>query len=324
MANATLSNQATSQTTTDTTSNSTSYHLNPAMRHDFVFFFDVTDGNPNGDPDAANSPRIDIETSQGLVTDGAIKRKIRNFIEAQGGQNGDMRNKIYVQGDEALVTKHKRAYEALGLTSTGTKQRRDDVAAARAWMCANFYDVRMFGAVMAVGVNVGRVHGPLQITFARSVDPIAPAEITITRAAITREEDMDVVIDDEGKATGGKETEMGRKSIIPYGLYKAYGFFTPAHAAATGVTSEDLTLLWTALLQMWEVDRSSARGFMATRGLYIFSHELPLGSAPAHKLFDRIQVAHKPEVQAPRSFSDYTISTGDDPLPAGVYLTNLA
>jgi CRISPR-associated protein Csd2 len=292
-------------------------------RHDFVLLFDVTDGNPNGDPDAGNMPRVDPETMQGLVTDVAIKRKVRDWVDATRG--GESRFKIYVQsGGEALNARHRRAYEALGIESTGVKQARSDVQKAREWMCQNFYDVRVFGAVMTTGVNCGQVRGPVQITFARSVDPIVPLDLSITRVAVTREEDTEVVVaEDGGEATGGKQTEMGRKALVPYGLYRAHGFFNPHFAKQTGVSNEDLGLMWQALQQMWDLDRSAARGMMACRGLYVFSHNSSLGNAPAHQLFERITVARKPEVKAPRAFADYAVQVDEANLPEGVSLTRL-
>jgi CRISPR-associated protein Csd2 len=210
------------------------------------------------------------------------------------------------------------------LTSTGSKQKRDDQGKARAWMCANFFDIRMFGAVMTTGVNCGQVRGPIQITFGRSIDPVVPLDISITRVAVTREEDAKVVAGaDGGDATGGKQTEMGRKALVPYGLYRAYGFFNPHFAAQTGATDEDLALVWQALAQAWDMDRSASRGMMACRGLYIFSHASPLGNAPAHKLFERIAVTRKPTVTAPRFFTDYAVKADAGSLPDGVTLSAL-
>ncbi|MGH2718254.1 MAG: type I-C CRISPR-associated protein Cas7/Csd2 [Actinomycetota bacterium] len=290
-------------------------------RHDFVLLFEVTDGNPNGDPDAGNLPRVDPETMNGLVTDVAIKRKVRDWVDAAHGDGA--RFKIYVQsGGEALNSKHQRAYDDLHMKSTGAKQKKEDVTAARAWMCENFYDVRVFGAVMTTGVNCGQVRGPVQITFARSLDPIVPLDVSITRVAVTRAEDANVVVSEEGEGSAGKQTEMGRKSLVPYGLYRAYGFFNPHFAATTGVSDEDLQLFWEALQRMWDLDRSSARGMMACRGLYVFSHDSALGNAPAQQLFDRIGVIRRPDVVAPRAFSDYQVTVRND-LPAGVSLTEL-
>ncbi len=291
-------------------------------RHDAVLLFDVTDGNPNGDPDAGNLPRVDPETMQGLVTDVAIKRKVRDWVDMVRGDEG--RFKIYVQSGEALNTKHQRAYNDLGIKSTGTRQKREDTDRATEWMCGNFYDIRMFGAVMTTGVNCGQVRGPLQLTFARSIDPIVPLDVSITRIAITREEDLAVVVSDEGtEATGGKRTEMGRKALVPYGLYRAQVFFNPHFARRSGADDEDLDLFWQALQSMWDLDRSSARGMMACRGLYVFSHENPLGNAPAHELLDRVQVVRKPDVQAPRAFSDYQVTVDKAGLAEGLTLSVL-
>jgi CRISPR-associated protein Csd2 len=296
-------------------------YLDITRRHDFVYLFDVSDGNPNGDPDAGNLPRVDPETMQGLVTDVAIKRKVRDWVDLARGDEG--RFKIYVQsGGEALNALHKRAYEALGLTSTGAKQAKEDIDRAREWMCANFYDIRVFGAVMTTGVNAGQVRGPIQLTFARSIDPIVPLDLSITRVAVTREEDARVVVTEEG-GVGGKQTEMGRKALVPYGLYRAHGFFNPHFAHRTGVTEEDLELFWQALQQMWDLDRSASRGLMACRGLYVFTHESRLGNAPAQQLFERVRVYRKPEVLAPRSFYDYQVEVNDADLPKGVTLTRL-
>lgn len=281
-------------------------HTDASKRHDAVLLFDVTDGNPNGDPDAGNLPRVDPETMQGLVTDVAIKRKIRDYVDALRGDQG--RYKIYVQDKGvALNTRHREAYDAEGITSVGTKQPRKDVETARAWMCGNFYDIRTFGAVMSTGVNAGQVRGPVQITFSRSIDQIIPLDLSITRVAITKEEDAAVVVGDDGTGKGGKNTEMGRKALVPYGLYRGSIFISPQQAAQTGFSGDDLELLWEALVRMWDFDRSAARGLMACRGLYVFSHENPYGNAPAHKLLDLIPrpVA---STKAPRSFSDYDVN----------------
>ena len=295
-------------------------YLDAKRRHDFVMFFDVTDGNPNGDPDAGNMPRVDPETMQGLVTDVCIKRKIRDWVDALRGDEGAY--KIYVQSGEALNTKHMRAYDALELTSTGSKQDAETVDKARAWMCQNFYDIRTFGAVMTTGVNCGQVRGPVQFTFARSIDPVVAMDVTITRVAVTREEDAQVVVSEDGK-TSGKQTEMGRKAIVPYGLYRMHGFFNPHFAAQTGFSDEDLKLLWQALQQMWDLDRSAARGMMACRGLYIFSHASKLGDAPAHQLFERIEARRRAGVDVPRSFGDYDVHIDEQELPEEVTLSQL-
>jgi len=304
----------------DTTA--TSIVADAGKRHDAVLYFDVADGNPNGDPDAGNLPRVDPETMQGLVTDVAIKRKIRNFVDELRGT--EERFKIYVQDKgDALNTLHQRAYDDLGLKTTGTKQARSDVDQARKWMCRNFFDIRTFGAVMTTGVNAGQVRGPVQLTFSRSIDPIVPLDLSITRVAITRREDAEYVVGDDGKGTGGKETEMGRKALVPYGLYRCHLFFSPQQAKETGFDNDDLALLWDALVRMWDFDRSASRGMMACRGLYVFTHESPYGNAPAHKLLERVCADRRPGVVAPRSFQDYELRVDDAELPAGVTLTRL-
>lgn len=295
-------------------------YLDINRRQDFILFFDVQDGNPNGDPDAGNMPRVDPETMQGLVTDVALKRKVRDWVDAMKGDEGNY--KIYVQSGEALNTKHQRAYDALDLESTGSKQNPQDVDEARAWMCQNFYDIRTFGAVMTTGVNCGQVRGPVQMTFARSLDPIVPMDVTITRVAVTKAEDSQVVVNEEGE-TSGKQSEMGRKSIVPYGFYRAHGFFNPYFAEKTGFSPEDLELFWKALQLMWDLDRSAARGMMACRGLYVFSHESPLGNAPAHQLFDTVKARLDPEVSIPRAFSDYEIIIKEESLPEQVVINKL-
>jgi len=298
-------------------------YLDPERRHDFVLLFDVTDGNPNGDPDAGNLPRVDPETMQGLVTDVCIKRKVRNWVDIARGDQG--RYKIYVQDKGiALNTLHQRAYEELGIESTGTKQKREDVDKARQYMCDNFYDVRAFGAVMTTGVNCGQVRGPMQLTFARSIDPIVPLDLSITRVAITRPEDAEVSVSEQGQTSGGKVTEMGRKAIVPYGLYRGHGFFNPYLARQTGLDAADLEIFWEALQRMWDYDRSASRGMMACRGLYVFSHQNSLGNAPAHVLLERITVSSKTEGNAvPRSFSAYVVQVGEGDLPEGVELSVL-
>ncbi|GAA3472246.1 type I-C CRISPR-associated protein Cas7/Csd2 [Nonomuraea roseola] len=283
-----------------------SVHLDPARKHDFVFLFDVRDGNPNGDPDAGGMPRTDPETGHGLVTDVAIKRKIRNMVallnEGMAGYD------IYVEAGVALNAQHERAYAALDLDP---KQRRKSEPEAQQWMCQTFYDVRMFGAVMSTGTKpCGRVQGPMQLTFSRSIDVVLPQEHAITRVTQTRVDDIDK----------GESTEMGNKHMIPYGLYLGYGHFSAPLARRTGVTSQDLETFWRAMVLMFEHDRASTRGEMALRGLYVFSHDDPFGMAPAHELFDRIKAA--PNQPIPRSFADYTVSVGND-LPHGVALTSV-
>lgn len=285
-------------------------------RHDFVLLFDVTDGNPNGDPDAGNLPRVDPETMQGLVTDVCLKRKVRNFVAAS--QAGDGRNKIYVEHHGVLNEQHQRAYTAEKLEPKGTKQDRGTIDVARKWMCNNFFDIRMFGAVMTTGVNCGQVRGPLQLTFARSIDPIVPLDLSITRVAVTRTEDAQ-----GSDGEGGKQTEMGRKALVPYGLYRGHGFYSPGPGEDTGVNTDDLKLFWDALQRMWGLDRSASRGLMSLRGLYVFSHESPYGNAPAHQLFDLIGVKRQNEDKPARFFLDYVVSVNAAALPAGVTLTPL-
>lgn len=311
-------------------------YQDPTKRHDFVYLFDVADGNPNGDPDAGNLPRVDPETMQGLVTDVAIKRKVRDWVSLTRG--AESRYKIYVENSGvALNTKHQRAYEALNIHSTGSKQKRADVDAARAWMREQFYDVRAFGAVMTTGVNCGQVRGPLQLTFARSVDPIVPLDISITRVAITDPKDAEVIETETGAGKGGKVTEMGRKALVPYALYRGNGFFTPHFAtgdtaggspdarlgAGGAFTEQDLALFWEALQRMWDMDHSASRGMLALRGLYIFSHDHARGNAPAHQLLERVHAARRAGVEAPRHFSDYAVTVDASGMPTGVTLTRL-
>ena len=297
-------------------------YIDQGRRHDFVLLFDVTDGNPNGDPDAGNLPRVDPETMQGLVTDVCLKRKVRNWVDATRGEQE--RYKIYVQNRGiALNDLHQRAYTKLSLTSTGSKQRREDVDRARSEMCANFFDIRTFGAVMTTRVNCGQVRGPVQMTFARSIDPVVPLDCSITRVAVTNAEDA-AVIEGEEKEGGGKVTEMGRKSLIPYALYMGYGFVNPYFGKQTGFSQEDLAVLWEALQGMWDLDRSASRGLMACRGLYIFSHTNGLGNAPAHTLFEGITVQRDEEIEAPRKFCHYVVRVKDQKdLPEGVTLSRL-
>jgi CRISPR-associated protein Csd2 len=367
-------------------------HTDPNRRHDFVLLFDVTDGNPNGDPDAGNMPRVDPETMQGLVTDVCLKRKVRNYVLAtQWGENGaEPGYDIYVKERGILNREHQRAYTALqinvgepkqekipsdllqvlvpegapvtlpegfhleegdtedswnlhysGLLDArerqaalnqigedlgkkakdlvskllkGAKSRKPttaEVDSARTWMCQQYFDIRAFGAVMSTGVNCGQVRGPLQMNFARSIDPVIALDLAITRVAVTREEDAN------------KERGMGRKALVPYGLYRAQGFFNAFLGRQTGFSGRDLSLFWEALQNMWDFDRSASRGLMACRGLYIFSHENGLGNAPAHTLFDRIAVRLKDAIPAPRKFCDYAVSVDDQSLPEQVCLTRL-
>ena len=269
----------------------------------------------------SSNVHLDPETMQGLVTDVSVKRKIRNYVDAATDDEDEARNKIYVQHRGVLNSQHRRAYEAIGEEPQGTKQDRETVDKTRAWMCDNFFDIRTFGAVMSTGVNCGQVRGPMQLTFARSLDPVVPMDVSITRVAVTKEEDAKFVTSDEGE-TSGKETEMGRKALVPYGLYRGRGFYNPMLADDTGFDDDDLALFWKALTMGWELDRSASRGLMALRGLCVFSHENPLGNAPAHQLFDQITVEKNDDVDAPRSFDDYAVTVPDDTdLPDGVTLT---
>jgi CRISPR-associated protein Csd2 len=372
-------------------------HLDPSKRHDFILLFDVTDGNPNGDPDGGNMPRTDAETSHGLVTDVCLKRKVRNyistfseyeateeqktrlkiFIEHHGVLNDSIRRAYTEQGlktgkpvtepikDESLIeiireqkhlladaftfndnegddsedvvatlvytgelgdTELKEAYEQMGelyenkavkklidgvVKKAGKPDKnRDNTEKARKWMCENYYDVRMFGAVMSTGLNAGQVRGPIQLTFARSIDPVLPQDLAVTRVAVTDPKDRE------------KLQTIGRKTLIPYGLYQGHGFYSPCLAAQTGVKEIDLKLFWDALMNMWDFDRSASRGLMALRGLHIFSHDNKLGNAPAHVLFDRIQVKLKDPNSVPRKFKDYEVIIQKGEVP-GVTLKSL-
>jgi CRISPR-associated protein Csd2 len=356
-------------------------------RYDFLLLFDVQDGNPNGDPDAGNLPRVDPETGHGLVTDVCLKRKIRNYValaKTDGSRVVASGFDIYVKEMGVLNAQHKLAYDAkkiqLGqpvtdeipeklretlaldvalpegfevvepdeegkapqLTYNGLldkaeqkdalkqikdelgadahkfaadlvkkaksgKATREQVGSAREWMCQKFFDVRTFGAVMSTGVNCGQVRGPVQLTFSRSVDPIVSLEHSITRVAVTREEDA-----------ARKQTEMGRKNTVPYGLYVGHGFVVPPFAAKTGFSTDDLALVWEALEKMFEIDRSAARGLMTTRALIIFEHQNKLGDAPAHKLFDRVQIKRKDPEKPPRRFEDYEVKLDGKPLDATI------
>ena len=287
-------------------------------RYDFVILFDVENGNPNGDPDAGNMPRVDPETGFGLVTDVCLKRKIRNYVEAVKEDAKGYR--IYIKDGVPLNRRDKEALDYLGVDKDLKAAKKDAPALdgkIRDFMCQNFYDIRTFGAVMTTFVkgalNCGQVRGPVQLGFARSIDPILPQEITITRVAITTEADAE-----------SKDTEMGRKHIVPYGLYRAEGFVSANLARkVTGFSQEDLELLWQAILNMFENDHSAARGKMAVRELIVFRHESELGNAPAYKLFDTVSVARKEGVVAPRQYSDYTVSV-DENLPAGVTCQRLS
>jgi len=274
-------------------------------RYDFLFLFDCQDANPNGDPDAGNLPRIDVETGQGLVTDVCLKRKIRNFVALTGsGQDG---KRIYFTEGAVHNLQHKGAFEAIG--ETPAKSVKPEIKdKATAWMCQTYYDVRTFGAVMSTEVNCGQVRGPVQLSFARSIDPIVSSEHAITRTSVTNEKDIE------------KERTMGRKFTIPYGLYKAQGFVNPFLANQTGFTGDDLELLFTALENAFQFDQSAARpaGSMSPRALIIFKHDSALGSSPSHKLFELVTVKKKDGVEVPRSFADYEVKIERESLPKGI------
>lgn len=285
--------------------------FDPTKKHDAIWLFDCTDGNPNGDPDADNMPRTDAETQHGLVSDVCLKRKVRNYIDMLGEmQEQPERYKIYVQEGAILNKLHERAYTALNI-KPDKKNQQAQSSQARSWMCDNFYDIRMFGAVMSTGDYVaGQVRGAVQMTFARSISPVFPLQMAITRCAGTKENE-------------NKENKtMGRKAILLYGLYKNHVFFNPNLAKQTGVNENDLRLFWQALMSCWESDRSASRGLMATRKLIIFTHDSILGNAPSHKLFERLSVCTHPEV-APRSFQDYTIVLNEDKIYENIAVTVL-
>ena len=281
-------------------------------RYDFVYLFDVTNGNPNGDPDAGNLPRTDPDTNHGLVTDVCLKRKVRDYVQLLGRDGCD----IFIQSKRALnpliaeacqaSRQENHAKKGGGWDTSKAKGRSQaDIAELQSWLCRKYFDIRAFGAVLSTGPNAGQVRGPVQFTFARSEEPVQPQEHAITRVA-----DVDK-----------EEGEMGRKAVVPYGLYRMHGFVSAAIAARTGFSEEDLELLWAALKQMFEHDRSTARGEMNARGLFIFKHETQLGNAPSHRLFERVSVARNGDASAPaRKFSDYNVSGASDDLPRGVDL----
>ena len=275
-------------------------------RYDFMFAFDVRDGNPNGDPDAGNMPRTDQETGHGLITDVCLKRKVRNFIQtAMPGKPGF---DIFVKEKAVLNNMIQEACES-------TKDKKDPVDSARLWMCGKYFDIRAFGAVMSTGndskKNAGQVRGPVQMTFARSVDPVMFQEHTITRMAVTNEKDEN------------KERTMGQKFTVPYGLYIAHGFVSPQLAAQTGFSQEDLDIFFKALKNMFDFDHSAARGLMSARRLIVFKHADPLGDAPAWKLFDLVRIAKKTDVEFPRQFADYQVTVDEAGLPHGVTIEKI-
>ena len=286
-------------------------------RNDFVLLFDVKDGNPNGDPDAGNMPRLDAETGHGLVTDVALKRKVRNYVGLVNGCTPPF--DIYIKEKAVLERSHRAAYEAIGATAElagddkdAKKKRKgsaDSVEKARGWICRNFYDVRTFGAVMSTGVNCGQVRGPVQMTFARSLDPIVASEHSITRMAVATEK--------ESESQDGDNRTMGRKHTVPYGLYRSHGFVSAFLARQTGFSADDLALFYKALEDMFEHDRSAARGEMATRGLYVFKHTSDLGNAHAHGLFDKLTVRNTDPAAPARSFGAYEVLYDGQPLAIG-------
>jgi CRISPR-associated protein Csd2 len=268
-------------------------------RYDFAFLFDITDGNPNGDPDAGNLPRVDPETGHGIVTDVCLKRKIRNFVQLTKADTPNYA--IYVREKAVLNQQHQLAYTAKSLDPK--KAKAPDVESVRQWMCENFYDIRTFGAVMSTEINCGQVRGPVQLTFSRSISPVVSLEHAITRCAVTTER--------EAAAQDGDNRTMGRKFTIPYGLYLAHGFINPFLAKQTGFSDDDLALFKTALAKMFELDRSAARGLMG-------KHATALGNAPAHKLFDLVKIAQKTGVEVPRSYADYDVTLDTAAIPSGV------
>lgn len=284
-------------------------------RYDFIYLFDVKDANPNGDPDAGNLPRVDPETGQGLVTDVCLKRKVRNYVAVK--YDNKPPHEIYFAEGAVLNNTHLRAYKDVGLKSVPKKLPKDAAKAKELtdFMCRTFYDIRTFGAVMSTEVNCGQVRGPVQISFARSQDPIISSEHAITRSSVTNERDLE------------KERTMGRKFTVPYALYRAYGFVNPflAEQKQIGFSEEDLDLLWEALINAFQFDQSAARpaGSMAPRKLIVFKHEKPLGSAPSHKLFELVTIERKDESKPPRAFTDYEIKIDRDGVLPGVELIEM-
>lgn len=277
-------------------------------RIDFVYIFDVQDGNPNGDPDAGNLPRVDAETGMGLVTDVCLKRKVRNYV--QMAKDCAVGYDIFIKEKAVLNKSIDAAHDEESVINA-----TDRTSAAREVMCRKYFDIRTFGAVMSTGKNAGQVRGPIQFTFARSVDPITAMEHSITRMAVATEK--------EAEKQGGDNRTMGRKATVPYGLYVCHGFISANLANQTGFSEEDLELFWNALKNMFDIDRSAARGLMSAQKLIVFKHESVLGNAPANKLFDLITVEKKQDVDVPRSFSDYNVNIDRDNLPQGVTIEEL-
>jgi CRISPR-associated protein Csd2 len=281
----------------------------PQRRYDAVLLFDVSDGNPNGDPDSGNLPRVDPDTLQGLVSDVALKRRIRDYVDLRHGTEAGLA--IYVQSGVQLSRQQSRAYEALGFSVRGLRQPAEQVELARAWMCRNFFDIRMFGAVMTTGVNCGQVRGPLQTGFARSIDPVTTLDLAITRMATVHPRESD-------NAPRRYPVDLGRKPLIPYGLFRAHISFYPVFAERNGVSAADLALVWRALLECWDDAPSASRGRQACRGLHVFRHTSPLGDAPSHHLCDRIQVVRRDSVAVARSIHDYEVTVQTSKLPSRV------
>ncbi|PCJ84480.1 MAG: type I-C CRISPR-associated protein Cas7/Csd2 [Thiotrichaceae bacterium] len=279
-------------------------------RYEFVLLFDVKDGNPNGDPDAGNLPRMDAETGMGLVTDVCLKRKVRNFVQMTQADNAN--RKIFVREKAILNKMIDESHEQEGVKD---KEKGDKTEAAKNWMCKNYYDIRTFGAVMSTGKNAGQVRGPIQMTFSRSIDPVVASEHTITRMAVTTEK--------EAEKQSGENRTMGRKFTIPYGLYRCHGFVSAHLAKQTGFDEDDLELFWQSLMQMFDHDRSASRGEMSARGLYVFKHSNELGNAPATVLLDRVQVERKNEIDVARRFNDYQIEVDESNWPDGVELIKM-
>lgn len=282
-------------------------------RYEFVLVFDVENGNPNGDPDMGNLPRTDPETGVGIVTDVCIKRKVRNYIEiVKGDTEGEVNPySIYVKEGVSLEGQQTKAYNHHKIKVDGTKKtgKPEQDKRLTTFMCDNFYDVRAFGAVMTTTANCGQVRGPIQINFAKSMDPVFPQELTITRVTVTSEKDFKT-----------KEHEMGRKQLIPYGLYKIEGYISANIAQKTGFSEEDLELFWQALINMFDFDHAAARGKMCSRDLFVFKHDSEFGNAPSHKLFDRIHITKNEEDTVPRTYGDYTVTVEEDKMPEGVTL----
>jgi CRISPR-associated protein Csd2 len=289
-------------------------------RYDFVFLFDAMDANPNGDPDAGNLPRIDPETGQGLVTDVCLKRKVRNYValrfKDETTEESQVRHEIYFADHAVLNNTHKRAYTFIGEKPAQKKLPKDvqKAKAITAFMCRNFFDIRTFGAVMTTEVNCGQVRGPVQLSFARSVDPVISSEHAITRSSVTNERDLE------------KERTMGRKFTVPYGLFRAHGFVNPFLADQTGFSADDLELLWESLVNAFQFDQSAARpaGSMATRKLIVFKHDSALGNAPSHELFERVKIERVDKSKPARAFADYVVTLDREALPAGVTIKEKA